>query len=337
MLPQATGITVGRILGLDVYSQAMLGRLFNLLFFCMAGYFAIKFIPENKIFLLIFLLSPKIIYISSTLSGDVFTNAVCILLITYILKLRNNKERFKLKNFILLLLLMPCVAISKVVYLPLCFLVLLIPKECFKSIKEKLIICLILLLIAITIFIFWTSIANVYNLNIKNSNTAEQLNFIFSNPIKYIGILGYNIFNYFSTWSLDMVGGYMQWGTILTQPDFISICIYLLLAVSLLNERKENKISLNKSCYITIIILLAVIFAGILTSMYIACSSVNCIGGLEIYGVQGRYFVPIVLLIIAMIPRQNINEKLSLKNYVLYVGLLLCQIPSLLNIITANI
>ena len=77
MLPQAVGILIGRTIGLNVYLQGICGRFTNLLFFIIMGYFAIKHLPTKKYFLVVLLLCPKILYISATLSGDVFTKRHC--------------------------------------------------------------------------------------------------------------------------------------------------------------------------------------------------------------------------------------------------------------------
>src|SRR5699024_8160698 len=103
----------------------------NLIFFLISGYFTIKLLPNRKFILLALLLCPKVMYISTSLSGDVFTNGICILLFAYILNLVHTKRHIKIWEYFLLLFMIISVAVCKIVYIPLCFFILLIPTECF--------------------------------------------------------------------------------------------------------------------------------------------------------------------------------------------------------------
>lgn len=328
MLPQAIGILIGRVIGLDVYLQGICGRLTNLLFFIAMGYFSIKYVPSKKYFLVALLLSPKILYISATLSGDVFTNMTAILFTSYIFKLRKERKKLTKKDVAIISILTPCIAISKLVYFAICGLVVLIPKECFKNKKQKVLLVTSICILAILAIIMWVEVANLMN---RASNAEAQKAWIFDHPISYIGVLIRGVCNNFSTWALDMVGGAMEWHVILREPEIISIIVYIILILSLMQESSEEQEKYSIFEYVIIVMIALIVIAGVITALYLEWTSAFQTGGTEITGVQGRYFTPITLLLTAIIPIKFIEAKQKMEIKWIYITMILCQIPSLLN------
>lgn len=320
MLPQAVGIFIGRIIGLDVYLQGICGRLTNLLFFVMMGYFAIKHLPSKKYFLVALLLCPKILYISATLSGDVFTNMVTILFTSYIFKLRKEKQLLRPKDIALLMILTPCIAVSKLVYFAICGLVLLIPKECFKTKKQKVILVIVIALITILSIAMWVGIADLTN---RQENVENQKQWVFTHPISYTGVLIRGVCNNLSRWALDMVGGAMEWHVVLKEPELISILVYIVLLLSLTREESEEE-KYKLSEYIIIGSIVLIVTAGIITALYLEWTSATETGGTEITGVQGRYFTPIILLLVTLIPLKYIEAKNKIEAKWIYIMMILC-------------
>lgn len=330
MIPQAIGIFLGRTIGLDVYLQGLCGRLTNLIFFIIMGYFSIKYLPSKKYFLMALLLSPKVLYISSTLSGDVLVNMVAILFTSYIFKLRKEKQLLTKKDISILAILTPCIAVSKLVYFAICGLVLLIPKECFKTKKRKVLFVIGIALLTIVSIMTWVGLIDMMDRN-TSENAVEQREWIFSHPISYAGVLIRGVCNNFSTWALDMVGGAMEWDVALREPQIISIIVYIILILSLMQEKSEEQERYNIWEYIVIVGIALIVIAGVITALYLEWTSATKIGGTEITGVQGRYFTPIALLMTVLIPIKYIETKRKLDAKWIYIITTLCQVPSLLN------
>ncbi len=326
MIPQAIGIFLGRTIGLDVYLQGICGRLTNLLFFIGMGYLAIKYIPSKKYFLVAFLLCPKILYISATLSGDVFINMITILFTSYIFRLRKEKKLLTKKDIAILTILTPCIAVSKLVYFAICGLVLLIPKECFKTKKQKAILVGIIVAIMIIAIVIWGGIANITN---RSEHAEAQKEWVFTHPISYLGVLIRGVCNNFSRWALDMVGGAMEWHIVLREPEIISIIVYIILLLALMNDNtEEEKYSVFE--YIVMGAIILIVTAGIITALYLEWTSATIIGGTEITGVQGRYFTPIVLLLATLIPMKYMTTGRDYTKMI-YMVPILWHLPTLLN------
>lgn len=333
--PQALGIAIARLVGFSIYVQAYFGRFFNLLFFVITGFIAIKWSKKYGWFLLVFLMSPKILYISSTLNGDIFINGTALLLITYVIKQREEKNILNLKNFLFLFTLSICLSISKIVYFPVVLFTTLLPKECFKNKKSKIIIVASLLVITAITCLGWYKLINITSVATTEKN-IQQLEFVKSNPIIYLGIVGRGIMTNFATWAIDMTGGYMEWGRSLIQPEIISIAFYVIMFLALTQYDMENLKRYEK--FIILIIIAAVTF-GIISAMYITWTPLDAkkIGDTEILGVQGRYFVPITLLIAYIIPTKYIKRKINVSNLFFIVSILIFEIPSIINIFVRNI
>lgn len=330
MIPQAVGILLARTIGLDVYMQGMFGRLGNLIFFAVMGYFAIKLLPRKKYFLVLLLLCPKVLYISSTMSGDVFVNMTTILFTSYIFKLREEKKLLNKKDIAILLILTPCIAVSKLVYFAICGLVLLIPKECFKSETKKALFIGAVGIIMMTSMFTWVAIAN---LPVRPVYSYMQKDWIFAHPISYLGTLIRGVCNNFTSWALDMVGGAMAWHSDVNQAEIVSIIVYIALFLSLLQDEKKEKEKYKISEYVGIITIALIVIAGIITALYLEWTAKWKIGGTEITGIQGRYFTPLALILTAIVPVKHIETKNKIDVRWLYIIIILCQIPTLMNML----
>lgn len=340
MLPQAVGILISRAIGLDTYSQGMFGRFGNLCFYIIMGYLAIKCIPTKKYFLTAFLLSPKIMYLSSTMSGDIFTNSIIIFFISYVLKLRYDKKIIAKRSLILLLTLAFCVAICKTIYLPICFLVLILPRECFKNKQTKIIFIGITIILSLVTSLGWIRLSNSISFESDlDTLPSQQIKYIKEHPISFVGVLIRGVCDNFIFWTEDIVGGYMEWGSAFTQPEIISVIMYILFALAILNEELDEKNSKLKVWeQVLMAIMILVVIAGALTAMYINWTPLHDrVGGLDIIGVQGRYFVPIVILVALIIPTKYLKTQNKLKMKWVYTFILLCELYSIVNIFVRNI
>ena len=330
MIPQGIGIFLARTMGLDVYVQAMFGRLGNLLFFIVMGYFAIKILPRKKYFLVILLLCPKVLYISSTMSGDVFVNMTTILFTSYILKLRAEKKILTKKDIAVLLVLTPCIAVSKLVYFAICALVLIIPKECFKNKKQKVLFVSIVGIIMLVSMLTWVGLSGLKE---RPNNANIQREWVFEHPISYVGVMIRGVCNKFVTWTLDMIGGAMAWHSDVNEPEIISVIICVVLILALLQDEDCEEEKYKISEYVVIIVSSLIVVAGIITALYLEWSANTKIGGVNITGVQGRYFTPLALILTSLIPIKYFKPKKKLDAKWLYIIMILCQFPTIMNML----
>ena len=125
-LPQAIGVGIGRLLTDNLLIIGYFGRLFGMIFWILCCTYAIKIIPNKKTFFSMIILMPIHLITVSALSGDTIINAVSVLFIAIIYKNFYNKEILSKKDRILILVTSIMIAVCKIVYLPLVFLILLL-------------------------------------------------------------------------------------------------------------------------------------------------------------------------------------------------------------------
>lgn len=327
-IPQAVGIAIARIFTDNTYLITYVGRLTNMIAAMVLLYFAIKIMPFGKKLLLIPTMIPIATEAFSSLSLDAMTISMSFLYIAYILQLAfGKKEKIEIKEKITLLVMSIIVALCKIVYLPLVGLILIIPKEKFKNKnnKSKLIDFCMIAGVAVIINLIWLKIANGYLSNFREGDSKIQILLALQNPIQYIQTFIYTINLNGSNYLLSLFGTDLGWGELI---KLYSIVPYSLLAIYLfttvIEEEIKNKFKTYQLVWIALVVL--AIIALVFTSLYVQWST---IGNESIAGVQGRYFLPILPLIMLLIgstlkikssyKKENINKFVAISILVLQV------------------
>ena len=135
----AVAFLISRTLSLNMIIGLFLARILNYILVLVLGYISIKKIPFGKILLAVYLMIPMMLQQATAISVDSLMNAIIIFFISYILSLMFNNEDLKKKEIIILLVLSAFIGLSKVTYIPLLGLglILLIRKKDL-SLKKKI-------------------------------------------------------------------------------------------------------------------------------------------------------------------------------------------------------
>lgn len=288
------------------------GRMFNIILTFILIYFAIKITPVGKKTILAVATIPMFLQQMCSYSYDSVLNAVCLLFVSYLLSYVVNKTKFTWFTALKFALMLFVIFNIKAVYVTIGFMLIFIPKECFKdgnriSTKKKIINILLVLCLFIAIYLIHNLIVN-FGAVATTSEVNKQIEYIKNNPLQLIPIAIRTLKS--KTWFyLAGLVGYFGWFRF--KLDDIYIYVYMIYFVLLcLSERSPLKGKINKA--ISIIGILIVI-AGIFGAMYFGWSAYK-LGYVE--GVQGRYFIPLLLPIIAMLwPKK---EKINIDNNTIY-------------------
>lgn len=324
--PQALGIFVAKLLNLSVLWQAYFARLFNFAVWVLMVYFALKILPRRKIAALFIMLLPIVMQEATSMAADCLTIGTALLLVSYILKLAGEKDKkLTKKQEIFILGLSILMSLCKIVYLPLCFIIILLPNSKFKTKKERIIKTVICLAITIAISLTWISIASRFLIEINEGvNSAEQVKHVITNPIKYLVTVSRTIDANFQNYSFNIVGSSLGCFDIeLSKVYVISILIYMFI-VFLNGRDEEDSKGLSLFDIIVISIIGLTTIALIFTSIYVQWEAV---GAHFINGVQARYFIPILFFIPLILSRFNIKHKFD--NKYMYIMLLSYNIYAL--------
>lgn len=293
-IPQVFGIIFARLFTDSLLIQLYFGRLFNFLFSMALLYFAIKVLPTKKEILFFICLLPITIQEVISLSPDALTISASFAFISYILYLKNDtNKKISRKDIGILTALSITISLCKIVYLPLVFMLFLLPKSKFKSKKEKYIVLGLILLLVIILNLSWLKIASDFLKVSSKGKSSKQIAFILGNIFKYILICINTINEKFSVLVYQAFGKHLSWFSIKVPDIYIIINLILFIFMSL-TRTDNNKFKLSsisrKIIFLDYISVIALIF----TSLYIQWTEYKSD---YIDGMQGRYFIPILLLI----------------------------------------
>ena len=305
-LPSIVGVFLGKSLNLGPFWLIIFGRLFNLVFFVLITTIGIKKLPERKLFAAAILISPVVLSGAATLSSDGFTYALIFLFIVYILNYIKTKSKISIGDRIVLLLLVILVSVCKIVYLPIVFLLFLIPKECYKNKKDRWIFNISLLILASIFSLIWMHIVQgLFDSYYIKSDL--QKSFIFGNIIEYIFILIRSYIAEFNMIITNLFYGKQLYHSQLDVYPMFSVTYFILVIMLLFKEKSSIKVSNNQKIIIFLVILM--IMALVATALYLQHTATWYeIGKNVVTGMQGRYYIPIILLLTFMIKGNNIKK-----------------------------
>lgn len=330
-VPQVIGVTIGRVISDNIVVIGMCGRITGYIFWVAMCAWAIKIVPNKKAFFLIICLLPINIFSAICISGDTVTNAVCTLFIAIIYRKIYLKEKINKKEKVLLVALACMTALCKIVYLPFVTLSLLLKEDNFENKKEWKKFIVILIAASIIVGLGWFVVGST-NLANSNSLSKEQLKYILTNPFEYCAIIARTFTQYGAQYIFQLCTGHeLMCHAKTTVYPIISYITSIALFMSLFTNEDNKKMEVNilRKIWVALIILGTSLL--IVTAIYIQWTSLPGIGkvGNEIIkGIQGRYFIPVVLLLIfiANKTKLNTNQKILITTVILMQLPVICQI-----------
>lgn len=327
-IPQIIGVTAGRVISDNVVIIGMCGRITGYIFWIMLCAYAIKIMPNKKLFLTILCLLPVNIFSAICISGDTVTNAVCTLFIAFIYRKVYLKEKITKKEQIIAIITACMIALCKIVYLPFVTLVLLLKYENFENKKDLRKFVIIVITLSVIVGIGWLVIGSM---NLANSNEAsgEQLKFILNHPFKYVLV----ILNTMTAKGAQFIyqlctGDELMCHAKTTVYPIISYIYSIILFLSVFIEEMKEKIEVSLPRKIWIALIMVGTALLIVTAIYIQWTSLWEVGKDIILGIQGRYFIPVIALLIFFINKTKFetNPKILMNILIIMQLPVICQI-----------
>ena len=288
-IPQITGFWLARILHLSPLLTMYCVRLLNFLSWLILSYFAIKLLPNKKIFAIIFYTSPAVLSLVSTCSGDTLTLGLLFLLISYILNLIKTQRIFTTKDYVILGLISIGISTYKLFYILELLFLFLIPIESFKGNKKKKIITLSSIIgISLILDLSWSFMTSLSS-TIGSNLVSNQISFILHHPFKYIIIFVNTYINEIYYYITNFVAGSEMCYGLVRVNQLFTILYLATLLVSYFTDNEKIKINLSGKILIGTVILL--LFGLVSTTLYLEWTAEKLgIGATVITGIQSRYF-----------------------------------------------
>ena len=305
-LPLIIGVKVGQLLNFNPYFTGMLARIFSLFFCVSLVTLGIKLLPKGKFFISMIFLSPVALQYMSAFSSDGTLFTYFFLLLAYTLNIREKEKKLGFKGITILFILSLLIGLTKTVYSPLVFIILLIPNKSFSNKKNVAIILKsVIIFSTFVIDYLWLKLPALLASQTASSLANHTNGWIFHNPVKFIMIIISNFINdgYGELTNIFGSGNLCHYN--FKCGNLIPFLLLVTYTCAYLSEKIDYKI--KKSSRIFYALIAVGIYVSIATVMYYYNTPENYS---TIFGLQGRYLFPVLLLIILYPNKKfNINKK----------------------------
>lgn len=332
-LPSVVGITIARILNLGQIPLLMLGKIFNLAFFIAACYFAIKKMPFAKILLFVVALLPMNLSQNSTFSYDSVITGLAYLFTAYCLSIAFGKEEVNKKDLIIFFIITLLLTPLKKVYVLICFIALIIPKNRFRDIK-KYRVFLITLICSIGIFYLAINaieavgvVTEEHGVSAFSQAESYTVRDIINTPLLFSKILINSIWNHIHGF---IYYGVMAFYQVPTNQMLTFIYIVLLLLSTIKTKDEEVYLKFGNKLWIGMLI------STIMVALFVAGFTWTVKGETIIQGVQGRYMLPFLPFALLLARNSNLVLNKNIDKGLMFT-ISLCEVVTLVNVFVSVI
>lgn len=277
-------VQVLNLFGANPFASIIVARSVNLALFIVAGFWMIRIIPLGKVMLCVYLLSPICLQQEASCSADAITNITTLLFVAYVVRLRFS-ERVTKKQLGLALLLLVLVLFSKPSYFLLAYLlILLVPK--LPEAKRKPVylgVCAVTLVGIVAAFLI--PLSGTY---------GEMIGFIKEDPLNALAVIARSGYQMGEVWFWQFAGGSL--GGLEITPWRIATLVYVFALFSTIFVSLEETVSFERFEKALLVVFVAVFLAVLLTAFRTWTLEVDGISD-YIMGVQGRYVIPVLILV----------------------------------------
>lgn len=311
--PQVVGTILGRVLRLNGDQLIILGRIFALIWYCIVMFWSIRVIPQfGKNVLFVVGMLPMSIQLVASYNYDSVLIGACLFLISYFLYLAYDEKKtvITVKDVVVLLIATMVIVPIKFVYLPILGLGILIPKEKFGGMKQK-VFTAGLLIEGAMLSLLLTRMGTIMNAVSTVPSTGSYiekytvLTFV-KEPVKTFVTIFLTLEKNITFFYESMLGNCLGWLEICV-PNFIMYGFTVLLFFSIVLREKENHPWNDRTRFW--LVLLSGSVVCILAFVFLL--DMTPINSEVVLGIQGRYFLPILPLLLLAFQNKRIYVKAS--------------------------
>lgn len=343
-IPQALGITLGRLLNWNMLRIFYLGRLFNLMFYLICIYIALKKTPVHKLLFGVLATLPIFMQQAASFSYDCYINGLTFVIISILMKWLHEDKKIDKVDFIIAFVANLMIAPIKVVYGLFTLMYWFVPESRFNSKKQRIIGLLIItapaiyqLLILLTplayrvvrkifekVFLPARIIAEDFSKALHLEGDMYTFADVTDNPVEMFMMFARTIRYNIKTWFYGSFGRALS-GNTLILPTWLVHSLLALLIISAMRHEKTHE-----SLKFKIVTILLCIFGGIMMvgGLLISWTEIDqdiieAYGGPIIQGVQGRYFSPFLPYLLLVLHNKKFSFPEKIDPYVIYTFVLL--------------
>jgi uncharacterized membrane protein len=318
LFPQALAMRVfGRAANLPALTAFYLCRLAGLFSYLILAWLAIRLMPFGKWILLVLAASPMALFQAATLTPDAISNGIGFLFVAGCLWLAKKPE-INWREVASLILLVFLLFLAKPNLIPLILLpFLLLPLSRFGA-KGLFVFSLVMTILLFLLEVAgwnWLASRNFSSLLLEEANPRAQLLYILSHPFAFLQTVLNDFFangrTYFQGWINGY--GYYYW----TPPQIVSFFFLLSLAAAIFADSTSEQVKkISRTAFILLFV------AGYLATIVSLYTSFAPVGSDKIFGVQGRYFIPVTLPLLLVLSSFSWKGKVVIPSPAWIIALL---------------
>ena len=303
-LPQVIGVFLTDLITDNVLSIVYMGRLFGLLAALFLFYHALKRLPVKRECMFMILMLPMVFQEMISLSADSFINALSLFLTGFSLSLicdfsESGSRKITRKELTVLWIIAPVMGLCKVVYIPLCFLLLLLPVGLFDNKRRKLLHTVGPVAVAMILNVLWTAVGNI-----GESASHEQIAFILEYPYAFIKIAYRTLLTFGHDVIMEFMGSNMGGLNISVYELPLLFLLGVIVVLAVAPQSGDKRFDRKHKIWMTAIWM--AILAMTWGSMYLGY---NEVANNLITGFQGRYLIPIAFLMLVTLETDLFERK----------------------------
>lgn len=303
-IAQAFGIGMASLFTDRVMILAYSGRICNWVMIGVLLFFCIRYIPIGKNLVALISLLPMNIQQFNSMSADGFAYVMVIVFLTVVMYLRFGPQgRLKKRQILLLYIMTPLLCLCKIVYAPVCLLLFLIPRERFGTKKQYAVHVAALGTLSVVSALGWLLAASRFLITFQPGvSSGEQIVFILTHPLTFLNVLLTTLETKFPEYLLGMAGSYL--GALDIFTGFLLPAAALgVVAAAALFDNDIRSVNFSPAVRRTLAGLALLIIALTFVSLYIQWNGYR---RTFIDGVQGRYFLPVLpMLLLGFKPKAH--------------------------------
>lgn len=318
----AIGITIGRVLGFNGEITLLLGRLLNFILYVSVTYFCIRKIPFGKVPMLLVSMLPMVVQQVASYSYDSLVITMTMAFVCFLCMFM--EKDYELRKGDIVLIAIVSIILSRLkgsAYMPLVFLLLIPAIRYRKDItKRKLMYALLSILAIVTAVKAGTMLINTLTATGSSGDNDGMyyLGYLFENKKNTILLIFNTIWGVFDFYIFSTIGYSLSHFTINT-PFYVSIVYIMILFLGTISIQGEKKYFTGYEKGLCVLMSLASA-GGIALALLFSWTAITTT---HIDGVQGRYFLPILILLLVVFRNHLLQLKRDISKYLVVAALFL--------------
>lgn len=323
------GITIGRVLGAGTGITLSLGRLFNLFFFVAMGAFTLRTIPYGRRLMFVLLMMPMSVQQGMSYSYDAFVIALSFFCTAVFLRLNYDERITEKKKKVGIIILATCTLLLFPVKSHAYMLLLFMPiytclhfymPEAKKNTAWKLIRILSLCIVTF-IIVCWLIVWRTPGLFKAEPNHIDWANadgysvtYIMHHPARTVVVLIATLIQLGEYHFVDtLIGCSLSDLHLIIPGTFKVVFLILIFLTALRTDCEEDSLCLRRSNRILFL------WTAFLTIIFIAVGmmiSWTPLSSPIILGIQGRYYIPVIFMLLILLNNKSIVISDRIQRYV---------------------